>query len=73
VDKGNLAAIGRSFAVADLRGRRFAGRLAWIAWTLVHIFYLIGFRNRLLVLFEWAWAYATFQRGSRIITTRQTG
>lgn len=66
-DKGNLATIGRRAAVADLGWLRIRGLLAWVAWLLVHIFYLIGFRNRLIVLLQWAWAYVTFQRGARII------
>ena len=67
-DKGNLATVGRSFAVAELPRLRLAGFLAWVAWLGVHIIYLIGFRNRLLVLLEWAWAYVTFQRSARIIS-----
>jgi len=66
-DKGNLATVGRSNAVADLGRVRLSGWLAWMAWLLVHIYYLIGFRNRIIVLLEWAWAYITFQRGSRLI------
>ncbi len=68
VDKGMLATIGRARAVADVRGRRFAGLAAWALWSLVHIFFLIGFRNRFLVMYQWAWAWATFQRGARLIT-----
>lgn len=67
VDKGNLAVVGRSFAVADIGPIHFAGFLAWLTWIAVHIFYLIGFRNRLLVLIQYAWAYFTFQAGARII------
>lgn len=67
LDKGNLATVGRSSAVADLGRVKLSGRLAWVAWLIVHIYYLIGFRNRLVVLLEWAWAYVTFQRGSRLI------
>jgi NADH:quinone reductase (non-electrogenic) len=67
-DKGNLATIGRAQAVADLGRLRLSGAIAWLAWLTVHIFFLIGFRNRFLVLFEWAWAYFTFQRGARLIT-----
>ena len=67
-DKGSLATIGRARAVADIRGLRFAGFLAWLAWLLIHIFYLIGFRNRFFVLAGWAWHYLTFKRGARIIT-----
>ncbi len=66
-NKGNLATVGRSSAVADLGRVHLSGWLAWMAWLFVHIFYLIGFRNRLIVMTEWAWAYFTFQRGSRLI------
>ena len=68
VDKGTLATIGRSRAVADIRGWQISGFFAWAAWLGIHIFFLIGFRNRLLVMFEWAWAYLTWQRGARLIT-----
>lgn len=68
-DKGNLATIGRSSAVADLGSIRLSGWIAWITWLFVHIIYLIGFRNKLLVLIQWAWAYLTFQRGARLITS----
>lgn len=67
-DKGSLATIGRARAVADIRGLRFSGFLAWMAWLSIHIFYLIGFRNRFFVLAGWAWHYITFRRGARIIT-----
>jgi len=67
-DKGQLAVIGRGRAVADLGRFRFGGFFAWLIWIFVHIFFLIGFRNRLLVLFEWAWAYFTYERGARLIT-----
>ncbi len=72
-DKGTMATVGRAFAIVDLGRFRFSGFFAWITWLTVHIFYLIGFRNRLLVLFQWAWAYLTFQRGARLITLRDTG
>lgn len=67
-DKGSLATIGRARAVADIKGFRFSGFLAWFAWLAIHIFYLIGFRNRFFVLAGWAWHYLTFRRGARIIT-----
>lgn len=67
-DKGTLATIGRARAVADIRGVRFSGFLAWAAWLLVHIFYLIGFENRAVVLLRWAFSYVTRGRGSRLIT-----
>jgi NADH dehydrogenase len=72
VDKGNLATVGRGYAIAVLGKLRLRGFLAWIAWLTVHIFYLIGFRNRFLVLLEWGWAYLTFQRGARIISPPAT-
>jgi len=62
-DKGSLATIGRASAVADFGRLRLSGPIAWLAWLLVHIFFLIGFRNRLRVLFEWVWAYWTYDRG----------
>lgn len=68
VDKGSLATIGRASGVADVKGFRFSGFLAWAAWLSIHIFYLIGFRNRILVMVSWAWSYLTFRRGARIIT-----
>ncbi|HET6888488.1 MAG TPA: NAD(P)/FAD-dependent oxidoreductase [Candidatus Udaeobacter sp.] len=67
-DKGSLATIGRHKAVADLKFMHLRGLPAWLAWLFVHIFFLIGFRNRLLVLFQWAWAYFTFDKGARLIT-----
>jgi NADH dehydrogenase len=67
-DKGMLAVIGRNAAVADIAGLHLRGLLAWLTWCFVHVFYLIGFRNRFVVMFEWAWAYATYQRGARLIT-----
>jgi NADH:ubiquinone reductase (H+-translocating) len=65
---GNLATIGRKAAVVDFGWPRLAGRLAWLLWGAVHIFFLIGFRNRLVVLLDWLWAYLTFERGARLIT-----
>jgi NADH dehydrogenase len=67
-DKGSLATIGRARGVADIGPLRFGGFLAWFAWLAIHIFYLIGFRNRVFVLAGWAWHYLTFRRGARIIT-----
>jgi NADH:ubiquinone reductase (H+-translocating) len=63
VDKGNLAIIGRNAGVADLGRWHFAGVPAWLLWLFVHILYLIGFDNKLLVLFQWAWNYVTRNRG----------
>jgi NADH:ubiquinone reductase (H+-translocating) len=65
---GSLATIGRASAVADFGWLRLSGYVAWVAWLFVHIFNLIGFRNRILVMVEWAWAYATYQRSVRLIT-----
>ncbi len=67
-DKGNLAAIGRFYAIADFGRLRLWGPLAWIVWAVVHILYLISFRNRLVVMTQWAWAYFTQRRGAQIIT-----
>ncbi len=67
-DYGNLATIGRRAAVADFGVLRLSGRIAWLLWGAVHIFFLIGFRNRVAVLLDWLWAYLTFQRGARLIT-----
>ncbi len=66
-DYGNLATIGRMAAVVDLRGWQFSGLLAWWFWLAAHLFFLIGFRNRISVLINWAWAYWTYQRGARIV------
>lgn len=68
LDKGTMATVGRSSAIVDFKGFRLTGFIAWMTWLLVHIYYIIGFRNRMLVLLEWAWAYFTFQRGTRLIT-----
>jgi len=67
-DKGSLAVIGRAAAVARIAGLEVSGYPAWLVWLFVHIMYLIGFRNRLLVLVQWAWAYVFWQRGVRLIT-----
>ena len=67
-DLGSMAIIGRRAAISDLGWARFSGMAAWLSWLFLHIFMLIGFRNRIVVLFEWAVAYFTFQRGARLIT-----
>ena len=67
-NKGDLATIGRSRAIADFGKVKFSGRLAWLLWLFVHIMYLVGFRNRLSVLLQWGYAYFTYQRGVRLIT-----
>jgi NADH dehydrogenase len=73
VDKGNLTTVGRGFALLHLGEFNLWGWPAWILWVVIHIYYLIGFENRLLVLFQWAWAYLTFRRGVRLITTIDAG
>ena len=67
-DKGSMATIGRNKAVADLNFVHLSGLPAWLVWLFVHIIFLVGFRNRLAVLFQWAWAYFTFNAGARLIT-----
>jgi len=67
---GNLATVGRKAAVADFGRIRLSGLPAWLAWSFAHIWFLIGFRNRLFVLIDWAWAYFTYDRGARLITGR---
>ena len=71
-DKGQMATIGRNRAVATLGKLHLEGRIAWWTWLLVHILYLMGFRNRLSVLVEWAWSYLTFGRGARLIVRRDS-
>jgi NADH:ubiquinone reductase (H+-translocating) len=68
LDKGLIATIGRAAAVAQIYGLRLSGFLAWFVWVFIHILYLIGFRNRILVMVQWTWAYATYSRGIRLIT-----
>jgi NADH dehydrogenase len=73
-DKGSLATIGRAAAVADFGGnKKLSGFLAWVAWLAIHLFFLIGFRNRFLVMLQWGWAYFTRQRGARLITGEGPG
>ncbi len=67
-DKGSLATIGRAAAIGQIGKVHISGYLAWLAWLFIHIFFLIGFRNRILVMFQWAWSYFTFQRSARLIT-----
>jgi NADH:ubiquinone reductase (H+-translocating) len=67
-DKGNLATIGRHKAVGDFTRFTVTGRIAWWLWLTIHVLYLAGFRNRVSVLIQWAWAYVTYQRGVRLIT-----
>ena len=68
VDKGTMATIGRSKAIAQLAGFKFRGLIAWVMWLGLHVFFLIGFRNRLAVMFSWFWAYLTRERSARLIT-----
>lgn len=70
MDKGQMATIGRKLAVMEFKGLKARGMFAWIAWLFVHIYYLIGFKNRLFVLFQWTWSYLTFSRGARLITKK---
>ena len=67
-DKGSLATIGRAAAVAQFGKIHISGFIAWLSWLFIHIFFLIGFRNRLLVFIQWAWSYVTYERGARLIT-----
>lgn len=67
-DKGSLATIGRAAAVAQFGKIHISGFVAWLSWLFVHIFFLIGFRNRLIVFIQWAWSYVTYERGARLIT-----
>jgi NADH dehydrogenase len=68
VDKGTMATIGRSKAIADIKGWKFTGFVAWLFWLFLHVFFLIGFRNRFAVMTEWFWAYITRERSARLIT-----
>jgi NADH:ubiquinone reductase (H+-translocating) len=70
-DYGNLATIGRMAAVVEVRRLQLSGLLAWWFWLAAHVFFLIGFRNRLLVLLNWAWAYWTYQRHARIVLGKE--
>jgi NADH dehydrogenase len=67
-DKGSLATIGRAAAVAQFGRIHISGFMAWLAWLFIHILFLIGFRNRVLVFIQWAWSYFTYERGARLIT-----
>jgi NADH dehydrogenase len=69
-DKGTMATIGRSAAVAKIGRFEFSGWLAWLAWLVVHLIFLVGFRNKISVLFQWFYSYITYKRGSRIVTSR---
>jgi NADH dehydrogenase len=67
-DKGNLATIGRARAVADVRGLRLSGFIAWVTWVVVHLWYLVGFQNRVIVFIRWIFSFVTHGRGARLIT-----
>jgi NADH:ubiquinone reductase (H+-translocating) len=67
-DKGSLATIGRAAAIAEFGKIHISGFLAWLSWLFIHIFFLIGFQNRILVLIQWGWSYITYERGARLIT-----
>jgi NADH dehydrogenase len=67
VDKGQMATIGRSKAIVEIGAFKLNGWIAWVTWLTVHIYYLTGFKNRLLVVVQWAWSYLTFGRGARLI------
>ena len=71
-DKGFMATIGRARAVAQLGRLRMSGLVAWLAWVFVHLWYLVGFRNRLSVFTNWIWAYAISRHGARVITGRRS-
>jgi NADH:ubiquinone reductase (H+-translocating) len=68
LDKGSLATIGRAAAIAQFGKIHLSGFIAWLSWLFIHILFLIGFRNRILVMIQWAWSYLTYQRGARLIT-----
>jgi NADH dehydrogenase len=71
VDKGQMATIGRSRAILEIGKIRLEGWFAWVAWLVVHIYYLTGFKNRILVVLQWAWSYLTFARGARLIVGKK--
>ena len=70
-DKGTMATIGKSRAIGQIGRVKLTGRIAWFAWLLIHVYQLIGFRNRLAVLFNWAWNYMFSKRGARLITEKE--
>ncbi len=70
-DKGQMATIGRSRAIVQMKKFKMTGYLAWLAWVLVHVLFLVGFKNKVAVLFEWVWAYLFRKRGARLITSRE--
>ena len=72
-DKGNLATIGRAAAVADIKGLKLSGLIAWLTWLVVHLWYLVGFQNRIVVFIRWSFSFATHGRGARLITEAESG
>ncbi|MGQ0504565.1 MAG: NAD(P)/FAD-dependent oxidoreductase, partial [Myxococcaceae bacterium] len=70
VDRGSMATIGRAAGIADVFGLKLSGFLGWLAWLFLHVLFLIGFKNKLVVLIQWTWSYLTFRRGARLITGR---
>ena len=71
IDRGQMATIGRNRAIVEFGKLRFSGLFAWFAWLVVHIYFLVGFKNRLFVVLSWAWSYLTFRRGARLIVERE--
>jgi NADH dehydrogenase len=72
VNKGSLATIGRAAAIAEFGKIHISGFIAWLSWLFIHVFFLIGFRNRIMVMIQWAWSYFTYERGAQLITGDQT-
>ena len=70
LDKGQMATIGRKRAIAQIKTLRVSGFVAWLMWLVVHVYYLIGFKNRFMVIIQWAWSYFTYQRGARLIVSK---
>ena len=70
-DKGIMATVGRNKAIMESGGWKMSGRLAWLAWLLVHVYFLTGFKNRMFVVMQWAWSYITYRRGARLIVGNQ--
>lgn len=70
IDKGQLATIGRSKAVMQFKNLKITGQIAWLMWLVIHIYYLIGFKNKLFVFIQWAWSYISFKKGARLITQK---
>jgi NADH dehydrogenase len=71
IDKGQMATIGRKRAIVEIGRLKMAGFSAWLLWLVVHIYYLTGFKNRLLVVLQWAWSYLSFRRGARLIVNKE--